>query len=201
MSTALTYLIHPPSPQPHHQSQCAGAASALYGATGPQAWKWRALASVLVVAAREIILTAGAIVSPQLLMLSGVGPAEHLQQMGLPVVHVLPGVGQNLRDHPNIRVPVQVKDDFPLDPKAPRTQLALRYTAVGSSDRNDLQIMQSFLFSPIGGDPLQAEVFVDLHPGAGRRCRGAASHLTDPNRAAAPGLPLSGGPLGPATLA
>jgi len=125
-----------------------------------------------VVAAREIILTAGAIVSPQLLMLSGAGPAEHLQQMGLPVVHVLPGVGQNLRDHPNIRVPVQVKDDCPLDPKAPRTQLALRYTAVGSSDRNDIQIMQSSFSSPIGGDPLQAEgirftCILELAVGAG----------------------------------
>src|SRR6266436_3901127 len=125
-----------------------------------------------VVAAREIILTAGAIVSPQLLMLSGVGPAAHLQQMGLPVVHVVPGVGQNLRDHPNIRVPVQVKDDFPLDPKAPRTQLALRYTAVGSSDRNDIHIMQSSFSSPIGGDPLQAEgirftCILELAVGAG----------------------------------
>src|SRR5215831_7121394 len=106
---------------------------------------------------KAIILTAGAIASPQLLMLSGVGPAEHLRSLGIPVVHALPGVGQNLRDHPNVRVPVQVKDDFPLDPKAPRTQLALRYTAKGSSDRNDMQILQSSFSSPIGGDPLQAE--------------------------------------------
>src|SRR5712671_6426286 len=125
-----------------------------------------------VVAAREIILTAGAIVSPQLLMLSGVGPAAHLQQMGLPVVHVVPGVGQNLRDHPNIRVPVQVKEGFPLDPKAPRTQLALRYTAEGSSTRNDIQIMQSSFSSPIGGDPLEAEgirltCILELAVGAG----------------------------------
>ena len=109
------------------------------------------------VEAKEIILTAGAIVSPQILMLSGVGPAEHLGQMGIPIVHALPGIGQNLRDHPNIRVPVQVQAGFPLDPKAPRTQLALRYTAQGSSDRNDIQIMQSSFSSPIGGDPLQAE--------------------------------------------
>ena len=107
--------------------------------------------------AAEVILTAGAIASPQLLLLSGVGPAEHLRSLGLPVLHALPGVGQNLRDHPNVRVPVQVKDDFPLDPKAPRTQLALRYTAQGSSDRNDMQILQSSFSSPIGGDPLQAE--------------------------------------------
>ncbi len=105
----------------------------------------------------EIILSAGTIVSPQLLMLSGVGPADHLRSMGIEVHHELPGIGQNLRDHPNIRVPVKVKDDFPLDPEAPRTQLALRYTATGSSDRNDIQIMQSSFSSPIGGDPLEAE--------------------------------------------
>ena len=48
----------------------------------------------------EIILSAGAIGSPQLLMLSGVGPAEHLAEHGIPVVRHLPDVGQNLRDHP-----------------------------------------------------------------------------------------------------
>jgi choline dehydrogenase len=73
------------------------------------------------------------------------------------VVHDAPGVGQNLRDHPNIRVPVKVKDDFPLDSSAPRTQVALRYTASGSDLRNDIQIMQSSFSSPISGDPLEAE--------------------------------------------
>lgn len=120
----------------------------------------------------EIILTAGAIVSPQLLMLSGVGPADHLREMGIELVHELPGIGQNLRDHPNIRVPVKVKADFPLDPEAPRTQLALRYTAAGSDDRNDIQIMQSSFSSPIGGDPLEAEgirftCILELADGAG----------------------------------
>ena len=48
----------------------------------------------------QIILSAGAIGSPQLLMLSGVGPAEHLEGVGIPVVLDSPAVGQNLRDHP-----------------------------------------------------------------------------------------------------
>ncbi len=48
---------------------------------------------------REVILAGGAINSPQLLMLSGVGPAGHLAEYGLPVVRDLPGVGQNLQDH------------------------------------------------------------------------------------------------------
>ena len=50
-------------------------------------------------ARREVILSAGAINSPQLLMLSGVGPAAHLQQQGIPVVVDRAAVGQNLQDH------------------------------------------------------------------------------------------------------
>ena len=51
-------------------------------------------------AQREVILCGGAINSPQLLMLSGIGPAEHLRDMGVAVSVDLPGVGQNLQDHP-----------------------------------------------------------------------------------------------------
>jgi choline dehydrogenase len=50
-------------------------------------------------ARREVILSAGAFGSPQILMLSGVGDGAHLQQMGLRVTHHLPGVGENLQDH------------------------------------------------------------------------------------------------------
>jgi len=55
-------------------------------------------------ASREVILSGGSYNSPQLLMLSGIGPAAHLHEMGIPLVHDLPGVGQNLSEHP--RVPV-----------------------------------------------------------------------------------------------
>ncbi len=53
-------------------------------------------------AEREVIISAGAIASPQLLMLSGIGPADHLTSVGLSVEHDLPGVGQNLQDHPYV---------------------------------------------------------------------------------------------------
>lgn len=52
----------------------------------------------------EIILTAGALITPKLLMLSGIGPADHLRHHQLPVIADLPGVGQNLIDHPEVPV-------------------------------------------------------------------------------------------------
>ena len=108
--------------------------------------------------AGQIVLSAGSMASPQLLMLSGVGPADHLRELGIPVVHELPGVGQNLRDHPIVAVICQVRDDHPQDPLAPRSQTALRYTATGSADRNDMQITASSFSSPIGGaDPFDPE--------------------------------------------
>jgi choline dehydrogenase len=55
-------------------------------------------------ARREVILAAGALQSPQLLMLSGIGPASHLQAMGVAVRHDLPGVGENLQDHLQLRL-------------------------------------------------------------------------------------------------
>ena len=50
-------------------------------------------------ARREVVLSSGAFGSPQLLMLSGIGPADHLKSHGIDVLHDLPGVGQNLQDH------------------------------------------------------------------------------------------------------
>lgn len=56
---------------------------------------------------RETILSGGPINSPQLLMLSGVGPAEQLREAGIEVVHDLPGVGENLQDHLEVTVQVE----------------------------------------------------------------------------------------------
>ena len=106
---------------------------------------------------QEILLSAGAIASPQLLMLSGLGPSEHLRSLGVPVLHDLPGVGQNLRDHPQVAIRLRVNEGFALEPNAPRIQVGLRYTAEGSSTRNDMQVLPSSFSFPLGANPLEPE--------------------------------------------
>jgi choline dehydrogenase-like flavoprotein len=59
----------------------------------------------------EVILCAGAIQTPQLLLLSGIGPAEHLMKVGIDIVHDLPGVGGNYHDH--VACPVHMETDDP----------------------------------------------------------------------------------------
>jgi choline dehydrogenase len=63
-------------------------------------------------AAREVILCGGAVNSPQLLMLSGIGPQSHLAEFGVPFVHHLPGVGQSLQDH--YSAPIKLKCKVPV---------------------------------------------------------------------------------------
>ena len=69
-------------------------------------------------ARREVILAAGALQSPQLLLLSGIGPGAHLAEHGIPVVRDLPGVGENLQDHLQLRLlyrctkPITTNDDL-----------------------------------------------------------------------------------------
>jgi choline dehydrogenase len=63
-------------------------------------------------ATREVILCGGAVNSPQLLMLSGIGPQEHLAGFGIPVEHHLPGVGQSLQDH--YSAPIKLRCKLPI---------------------------------------------------------------------------------------
>jgi len=76
-------------------------------------------------ARKEIILSAGAVGSPHILMLSGVGPAAHLQDMGIDVICDLPGVGQNLNDHPDFVLKYKCKQPVSFWPKTkPLAKLA-----------------------------------------------------------------------------
>jgi choline dehydrogenase-like flavoprotein len=71
--------------------------------------------TVLARADAEVIVTAGAIGSPKLLLQSGVGPADHLQSVGIDVVHDLGGVGQNLSDHFGVDIVAEIKNRDSLD--------------------------------------------------------------------------------------
>ncbi len=90
----------------------------------------------LVRAGREVLLSAGAINSPQLLLLSGIGPADELRGAGVEPVHDLPGVGRNLQDHPFVTVLWEVSDTTTLygaDGPRPLAEWALRRSGKLSS--------------------------------------------------------------------
>ena len=99
---------------------------------------------------RLVVLSAGSLQTPAILYRSGVGPRAELEALGVAVVRDVPGVAQNLCDHPALAVLCRVKDPSILDADQPIVQTILRYTAEGSDDRNDLQI-EAFSFSPRGG--------------------------------------------------
>lgn len=121
----------------------------------------------------QIVLSAGAITSPHLLLLSGVGPAPHLRDLGVGVVRDLPGVGQNLRDHPYVTIFFRETGPEP-DTHQPFIQAILRYTAAGSTTRNDMQIGPLALHSaylpptlPIAQDQPSFALYAALHSAAG----------------------------------
>ncbi len=96
----------------------------------------------------QIILSAGAIGSPQLLMLSGIGPAQHLSEFGIPLVQDLPGVGSHLKDHPKVYATWRIRDDCPLPSTMAQRGAALRCSAPGSDLPNDLNVTLGAFVSP-----------------------------------------------------
>ena len=101
----------------------------------------------------EVILCAGAIGSPHILALSGVGPGEQLRQLGIPVVQDLPGVGRNLRDHPDVPMAWRTREGFPLDTNQVNTgTVTLRFTATDSPFKNDLVI---YMGNYLAGKPMR----------------------------------------------
>lgn len=108
-----------------------------------------------VVEAAETVLCAGGIASPQLLLLSGVGPAAHLRERSIPVLKDLPGVGQNLKDHPLITLDLVPAEGVALANRMPQIPTGLRYTAAGSDTRNDMQIFLGSIAQENAGDPVR----------------------------------------------
>jgi choline dehydrogenase len=98
---------------------------------------------VFTIEADRVVLSAGAIRSPQLLMLSGIGPADQLQPFGIPIVHELPGVGQHLWNHLSAQMTFKVEDGIALTTHTDAVHFSLHYTAQGSRASNDMVLRTS----------------------------------------------------------
>lgn len=104
-------------------------------------------------AAREVIVAAGAFNSPQILMLSGIGPAQHLRDIGIEPLHDLRGVGQNLQDHPLVVAAYAASDPCTFERTMRLDRLAmsvLRWRLAGSG--------------PMACMPFTAQGFIRMRP-------------------------------------
>ena len=91
----------------------------------------------------RVVLSAGAIRSPQMLMLSGIGPKDDLEQFGIPLVQELPGVGQSLWNHLSTHATFKVKDDITLTAGLDAPHFSVHYTSKGSKEVNDMVLRTS----------------------------------------------------------
>lgn len=89
---------------------------------------------------KEVILSCGAIQSPKVLMLSGIGPSDQLKEHGIDVLVDLPGVGENFHDHPLMIGPIGYMDKPGPDPKGQVTEVALFWPSMQGMIAPDLEI-------------------------------------------------------------
>ncbi|HUL92562.1 MAG TPA: GMC family oxidoreductase N-terminal domain-containing protein, partial [Burkholderiales bacterium] len=124
----------------------------------------RETGSGAVAARREVILAAGAIGSPQILQLSGVGPPALLRQHGIAVTHELPGVGENLHDHLQIRMVYRVSNVVTLNQRANslagRIAMGLEYLVFRTGP---LTMPPSQLGAFAKSDPSQPSANIEWH--------------------------------------
>ncbi|MDA0264934.1 MAG: mycofactocin system GMC family oxidoreductase MftG [Chloroflexi bacterium] len=88
--------------------------------------------------ADRVVLSAGAIKSPHLLMLSGIGPEDQLKEFGIPIIKAAPGVGQNLFNHLSSHVAFKVKDGVTLSGDVDAVHYSLHYSSEGTGIVNDM---------------------------------------------------------------
>ncbi|MGB3484656.1 MAG: GMC family oxidoreductase N-terminal domain-containing protein [Mycobacterium sp.] len=95
---------------------------------------------ITVYADSEVVLSAGAVDSPRLLLLSGIGPASELEAADVTVVHDLPGVGRNLHDHPFCGVVYEATQPIPVG-RANHAEVSLSWRSDESLSGPDMQLM------------------------------------------------------------
>ncbi len=118
-------------------------------------------------AAREVILSAGTIGSAQLLLLSGIGPAEPLRALGIPVIADLPGVGENLQDHPRVAITYASRQPLELsDAEQERAEREYAEARTGPLASNGIGAGAFVRISP--DDPAPAvQIMLTANPAAG----------------------------------
>jgi choline dehydrogenase-like flavoprotein len=133
--------------------------------------------------AAEVVLSAGAVGSPQLLLLSGIGPADQLRALGIDVVADLPGVGADFTDHPDLYVTYRPARRLPMPRGLLPLHSALNTTAEGSAAAGDLEILpwlkpfSRVMLDRSAGSRLAGAADVLRHPGrTARALRGASAH-------------------------
>jgi len=111
-----------------------------------------------VMARAEVVLACGTIQTPQLMMLSGIGPGDHLRAMGLPVAHDLPGVGGNLHDH--VASPVHMETEV-------ATSYGISLKALPRGIWNVLQYLAARK-GPFAGNVFESVAFLRTDPSLSR---------------------------------
>ncbi|WAH61126.1 GMC family oxidoreductase N-terminal domain-containing protein [Pseudomonas silvicola] len=131
-------------------------------------------------AAREVIVSSGAIGSPKLLMQSGIGPADHLREVGIKVEHAMPGVGSNLQDHLDLFAIAECTGNHTYDPYGKPHMAAwagLQYLLLKKGP------VASSLFETGGfwyADPAARSPDIQFHLGLGSGIEAGVAQMTHP---------------------
>ena len=106
-----------------------------------QGLRYRKAGQECIVMADKVVLSAGVYHSPQILMLSGIGPRAELERHGIPVKHALEGIGQNYQDHPMVTVTAKVKSNDAKLQLRGRSTLKIYYKSDPARDTIDFHII------------------------------------------------------------